>query len=467
MQTVRRQFNLYFALTGAFIALLGAVLYVGHQKWTAGAGAFDRLFANPWSLIGEELQKNTSLPLTTLLVQIVVVLFVGRVCATIGRRAGQPQVIGEMFAGILLGKSVLALLLPDVHAYIFPPSSLGVLYVLSQIGLIIFMFVVGLELDLKKLKQTAGSALLISHVSILFPFLLGSFIALAIYKDYAPAGIPFHSFSLFMGIAMSITAFPVLARILKERNLTQTPLGSLALTCAAVDDVTAWCILALVIGIAKSASVVNAIGVVALSVLFVLTMLKVVRPLLRSYLAKKDGGKFSAKQMSMIFMVVLGSALLTEIIGIHALFGAFIAGTIMPQDHEFRSELESNVGTVGTVVLLPLFFAFTGLRTQIGLLNDLTSWMVLLLILVLAITGKLLGSALAARFSGSSWRDSWSIGILMNTRGLMELVVLNIGYDLGIISAKLFTILVVMALITTVMTGPLLSRVISTKPGLR
>ncbi|HVK61425.1 MAG TPA: cation:proton antiporter [Bdellovibrionales bacterium] len=411
-----------------------------------------------WPLIGDELQRNTTLPLTQLLLQILVILIVGKLCGLIAKRIGQPQVIGEMVAGILIGKSVLALIAPETFESLFPETSLPALSALSQIGLIIFMFIVGLELDWNKLKDKAASALLVSPVSILFPFLLGSLSAFVLFDDYAPPGVPFHSFSLFMGIAMSITALPVLARILRERQMTQTPLGTLALTCAAIDDVTAWCMLALVIGITKSASAANAIGVVGLSMIYIAAMLKVVRPIVRRTLEKHGNGALNHDQIMMIFLVVLGSAVLTEIIGIHALFGAFVAGTIMPRDTRFRTDLEHRLDVV-SVVLLPLFFAFTGIRTQIGLLNDFSSWAVLIVIVALAVIGKLVGSALAARLSGNSWRDSWALGVLMNTRGLMELVVLNIGYDLGILSAKMFTILVVMALVTTIMTGPLLTKI--------
>jgi Kef-type K+ transport system membrane component KefB len=314
-----------------------------------------------------------------------------------------------------------------------------------------------MELDLKVLRNQAHDAVVISHASIIIPYFLGMGLAYYMYQEFAPANVSFLSFALFMGIAMSITAFPVLARIIQERDLTKTKLGSIALTCAAADDVTAWCILAAVIAIVKAGTMLSTVLTIGLSLAYVLIMLYGVRPFLA-----KIGNIYSNREtiskpiVALSFLVLLGSAYLAEIIGIHALFGAFLAGVIMPANMNFRRVLMGKVEDVSLVLLLPLFFVFTGLRTQIGLLNQSHLWSVCGIIVLTAVAGKFGGSTLAARFVGQNWKDSLSIGALMNTRGLMELIVLNIGYDLGILSPEVFSMMVLMALVTTFMTAPAL-----------
>jgi len=377
--------------------------------------------------------------------------------ASLVSKIGQPMVIGEIIAGILLGPSVLGYLLPGVSNFIFQPASLPNLNFLSQLGLILFMFIIGLELDVRLLKNKAHTAVVVSHASIIIPFTLGVGLAYFVYERFAPPHISFLAFGLFMGIAMSITAFPVLARILHERGLTKTALGSLAITCAAADDVTAWCLLAAVIAIVQAGSFMSAVFTVFLAVIYVLAMLKLVRP----WLARMETQYPSAESLNrtfavIAFVVLFLSALTTEVIGIHALFGAFLAGASMPALLSFRKLLASRIEDVSLVILLPLFFAFTGLKTQIGLLNNGMTWLVCGLIITVAVAGKFGGSLLAARFTGQSWSDSFAIGALMNTRGLMELIVLNIGYDLGVLSPTVFTMMVLMALVTTFMTAPAL-----------
>jgi len=351
-------------------------------------------------------------------------------------------------------------LFPDLSHFIFPKDSLASLQFLSQIGLIFFMFLIGVDLDIEKLKNKAQSAIVISHASIIFPYFLGVSLAYVLYQEFAPAHVSFLAFALFMGIAMSITAFPVLARILKERDLTQTPLGALALTCAAADDVTAWCILAAVIAIVKAGNITSALLTISLSLVFVLLMVYIVRPWLKRTMDRMAGRSHSNETMvAVAFFILLACAYLAEVIGIHALFGAFLAGAIMPKNLRFKELLAGKTEDISVLVLLPLFFAFTGLRTQIGLLNDGHLWAVCGLIIFVAVFGKFGGSAIAARLTGQSWKDSFSIGALMNTRGLMELIVLNIGYDLGILSPQIFAIMVLMALATTLMTNPILDLV--------
>ncbi|MFL6196557.1 MAG: cation:proton antiporter [Thermoanaerobaculia bacterium] len=406
--------------------------------------------------VGEALRQNLRDPLGLLLLQVIVIVVAARLAGWLFARMKQPPVIGEMLAGILLGPSLLGMVAPGAVDFLFPASSLGTLKLFSQVGVVLFMFLVGMDLDLRHLREKAHSAVMVSHASIFLPMLLGVGLALFLYHSYAPAGVAFSSFGLFMGIAMSITAFPVLARILEERGLTHTPLGNASIACAAVDDVTAWCLLAVVVAIARASGMASAFLTIGLSVAFVVFMISVVRPWVERTLGREPGTSRRKGLVAGTLIFAFASAWITELIGIHALFGAFLAGVVAPPQREFRAALRERLEVLVSVLLLPLFFAFTGLRTQVGLLNDGWSWLVCLAVVAVAVAGKLGGGMLAARWTGMSWLDSFSIGALMNTRGLMELIVLNLGYDLGILSQKVFAILVLMALATTMMTGPLL-----------
>ena len=421
-----------------------------------------------WVQFLSSLFHNLQHPLALLLSQIITIVVVARIFGWIFRKIGQPSVIGEIIAGIVLGPSLFGLYFPDLSQALFPADSLGNLQLLSQIGLILFMFVVGMELDLKALKNKANEAVVISHASIIIPFALGIGLSYYIYTGFAPQhldpvtkavvfDIPFLSFSLFMGIAMSITAFPVLARIVQERGIHKTRLGTIVITCAAADDITAWCILAAVIAIVKAGSFVSSLYVIGLAILYVIMMLLVVKPFLKrigDLYAKKDNIKKSIVAIFLLTLII--SSYLTEIIGIHALFGAFMMGAIMPDISKFRNVFIEKVEDVSVILLLPLFFVFTGLRTEIGLLNEPYLWKITGFIILVAVVGKFFGSAIAAKFVGQNWRDSLTIGALMNTRGLMELIVLNIGLELGVLTPKVFTMMVIMALVTTFMTGPAL-----------
>jgi Kef-type K+ transport system membrane component KefB len=405
----------------------------------------------------EKIVGASRSPLATLLLQIIVIIVAARLFGAVFRRIGQPPVMGEMIAGIALGPSVLGLIFPQAMGFLFPPSSMNTLSVLSQIGVVLFMFIVGMELDIEHLRQKAAAAVMVSHASIIVPFLLGAAFALLLYPTLAPAGTSFAAFALFMGIAMSITAFPVLARILEDRSLSQSRLGSIALACAAIDDVSAWCILAVVIAIVKAAGLGPSLVTVALTLVFVGAMLFLVKPQLASLIEKRlEDPKRARGLLAGVLAFVLASALFTESIGIHALFGGFLAGVVMPSFAGLRIFLKDRVEAFSSAALLPLFFVFTGLRTQISLLDNWRSWLTCFAIIVVAVTGKLGGSMLMARWTRMSWRDSFTLGALMNTRGLVELVVLNIGYDLGILSARIFVMMVIMALVTTFMTAPLL-----------
>ncbi len=414
---------------------------------------------SPMADAASNARKHLNQPLAHLFLQLLVIILVSRMAGRIFTKFGQPAVVGEMAAGILLGPSLFGLVAPDVFAFVFPKDSLGALRLFSQIGVCLFMFNVGMEVDMRQVRTKARAAVVVSHASIVIPYFLGVGLAWFLYTDLAQPGASFTAFALFMGISMSITAFPVLARILQERGLAKTTLGVTAITCAAVDDVTAWSLMAFVVAIVAATS----LGAAALNLVFVLAfiaiMIFVVRPVLPRLVGagSLENAEPSRGALATSVCVVIAAALTTEIIGIHALFGAFLAGAIMPELGGFRHKLSVRVEHFSSVLLLPLFFAYTGLRTQIGLLNDLESWLICLAIIAVATLGKLGGSAIAARTTGMPWNDSLQLGALMNTRGLMELIALNIGYDLGILSPRIFAMLVIMALATTMLTGPLLT----------
>lgn len=447
----------YFSVTGGFSALIYWIIVKGKVLETVKTTTAVITPNNHWNDFISSMVLNFEDPLAILLAQIITIIIVARFFGWIFRKIGQPSVIGEIIAGIFLGPSLLGMYFPEFSLALFPIQSLGNLQFLSQIGLILFMFVIGMELDLKVLRNKANEAVVISHASIVIPFALGIGLAFFVYKSFAPEGIPFLSFSLFMGIAMSITAFPVLARIVQERGIHKTRLGAIVITCAAADDITAWCLLAVVIAIVKAGTFESALYVIALAFLYVIVMIFIVKPFLKrvgDLYAKSEN--LSKPVVAIFFLTLILSSYATNIIGIHSLFGAFMTGVIMPDISKFRTIFIEKVEDVSVILLLPLFFVFTGLRTEIGLINDPYMWKVTGFIILVAVVGKFLGSALAAKFVGQSWRDSLTIGALMNTRGLMELVVLNIGLDLKVITPEVFTMMVIMALVTTFMTGPAL-----------
>ncbi len=448
----------YFVVTGGFTALIYWIISKGKSL------EIDKKFLRPvtenghWNDFLSSLSLNLHHPLAILLAQIITIIVVARLFGWFFRKIGQPSVIGEIIAGIALGPSLLGLYFPEFSNSLFPIESLGNLQFLSQIGLILFMFVIGMELDLKVLKNRAKEAIVISHASIVIPFALGIGLAYFVYLKFAPSDVAFLPFALFMGIALSITAFPVLARIVQERGIHKTKLGAIVITCAAADDITAWCILAAVIAIVKAGTFVSSLYVIGLAIFYVIVMFFVVKPFLKKIgdlYGKKDN--LNKPVVAIFFLTLIISSYCTEIIGIHALFGAFRTGVIMPDITKFRNLFIEKVEDVSIIVLLPLFFVYTGLRTEIGLINDPFLWKVTGIIILVAVVGKFFGSALAAKFVGQSWRDSFTIGALMNTRGLMELVVLNIGLDLKVLTPEVFTMMVIMALVTTFMTGPTLN----------
>ena len=389
------------------------------------------------------------------LLALTAVVIVGRLLGAVLARIGQPPVIGEVIAGILLGPSLLGRIAPDVAAYVLPLSAAPYLGVIAQLGVMLYMFIVGLELNTGHLRDRAHAIVAISHASIVVPFVLGSLLALFLYPRLATSDVPFTSFALFMGVAMSITAFPVLARILTDRRMASTGLGVVALTCAAADDVTAWCLLALVVGVAR-AKVQGAVLVAVLALVFIAAMFAVARPIAARIVARPALRAPGRDAIALALACMLVSSLVTEWIGVHAIFGAFLFGVIIPHDSPLARALIGRLEELVVILLLPAFFALTGMRTQINLVSGATEWLICGVVILVATIGKFAGSVAAARLSGMDWRSAASLGILMNTRGLMALIVLDIGLNMGIISPTLFAMMVIMAVVTTVATTPML-----------
>ncbi len=465
--TVRNRSTSVFAFY--LLLLLAAILaFLMIQKW----GQTLQAPAGLVTTISETAPANTSQPakidvVVHVLATLASVIGLGNLLAWGLRRIHQPAVIGEVIAGILLGPSVLGLFSPETMQRLIPDAAtdphrlvVSSLNSIAQLGVVLYMFIVGLELNLRKVGQQAKAAIAISHASIVFPFVLGAGMALWLYPILSSREVPFTSFALFLGVAMSITAFPILARILTDQGLQQTDLGVIALSCAAADDVTAWCLLAFVVGVAN-AQLGSAVIVAMATLTFIVIMFVVVRPLLIRWIAWAEPRFADERAIPWFLMLLLCSALTTEAIGIHAVFGAFLLGAVIPHDSRVAKSLSQKLHDVVTILLLPAFFAVTGMNTRIGLINGWESWLICGTIIVFATAGKFGGTIIAARFVGLDWRTSSALGILMNTRGLMELIVLNIGLSLGVISPKLFAMMVMMALVTTLTTTPILKRLLS------
>lgn len=407
--------------------------------------------------------------LAHVLVSMAVIVLAARACgAAFQRWLGQPAVMGEIVAGIVLGPSVLGALSPDAQAFVLAPDAAPHLGIVAKIGVVLFMFLVGLELDTKLLRGSTHATIAISHASIVVPFVLGTALATYLYPRYGSDTVSFTTFSLFTGVSMSVTAFPVLARILTDRKVAGTPLGVTAIACAAVDDVTAWCLLAVVSGVATS-ELRGAAWTIGLVAVYVVAVVGIGRPLLARLAAREEQrtGPVSLGVLAIVFACLLVSAATTESIGIHALFGAFLIGAVLPHDGRLAEQLRARLEDVVVVLLLPVFFAFTGMRTQIGLVSTGADWLACLGVIAVATAGKFGGTVIAARFAKLGWRESSALGILMNTRGLMELIVLNVGLDMGVLSPRLFTMFVLMAVATTFATTPIFATITKGLPALR
>jgi len=387
-----------------------------------------------------------------ILLQLIVILIVVQIFGYLCGRIGQQWVIGEILAGVALGPSLLGALWPSLKGQLFPASALPTLQTLGDIGLVLYMFSLGARLDTHLMLRQSRSAIVVSLSSMLLPLIMGASLAFFLYPGFAGPKATLISFVLLIGTALAITAFPVLARLLAEKNMLGTRIGMLALTCAAVGDVLAWCLLALVVAIIHAKGLTSAALTVGLTVLFIGFMLLVVRRLL-AYADRRIQSKQVLVVLSIILLLL--AAYTTNAIGIHPVFGAFLVGIILPRRTAFVEQVRS-LDQINNVLFLPLFFVYSGLRTQVGLISGPTLWFICLLVLAIACTGKIFGGTLSMRLMGESWRESFSLGVLMNTRGLVELIVLNIGLDLGVLSPTLFAMLVIMALVTTMMASPLL-----------
>ncbi len=391
-----------------------------------------------------------------LLLALATIVLAIRFCGAVARRLGQPPVVGELIGGILLGPSLFGRLAPELSAALLPSSTRPLLSLIGSLGVVMYMFLVGMELDLRDLRRLGRTTFVISQAGIFVPFLLGFWIGSWLHPDYAPAGVPAFVFSRFVGLSLSITAFPVLARILSDRGMTKTPIGTMALSSAAVEDAMAWCLLAVVVGVAQSAAR-NAIVTTLLTMAFVAFVFVVARPVARWVLERFDRDEPSPTSvLSVVLTALLASAAATEFIGVHAVFGAFLFGAVVPGHLQLASDLRHRLESVVFALFLPVFFATIGMRIDLLAMSSLSSWLVLAVIVLAACAGKLGGTLAAARLMGLGWRESTELGVLMNTRGLVELIVLDIGLSLGILSFELFTMLVITALVTTFMTSPLL-----------
>lgn len=400
-------------------------------------------------------------PYPKLLLALPVILATCHVLGRVFERFGQPRVVGEIAAGIVMGPSLFGLFWPSVHGWVFPPQVTSSLGVLAQLGLVLFMFLVGRELDLGSLRRCGYTAAAVSQAGIVVPFLAGLLLALVMYRPFAPDGIGFPAFALFLAVSMSITAFPVLARILADLSLSGTALGAAALSCAAVDDVMAWCLLAVVVATVEGTSFAGVGITVLLSAGFVLLMLLAVRPLLARAVTADEHGRVRIPEPAVLPVLLCGimlSSLATDQIGIHPIFGAFLFGAVTPRESARVEQATAKMRDITVTLLLPLFFVYLGLRTKFALLGgEAELWLWCLAVVGVAIAGKWGGSTAAARATGFGWRDSLSLGALMNCRGLTELIVLNVGLDLGVITPTMFAMLVVMALVSTMLTTPALS----------
>ena len=397
------------------------------------------------------------------LATLAAVIGLGFLLGRVFRRLGQPPVIAEVIAGIILGPSLLGAISPDAMQWLIPDRAAdpeghvkSALKMIAQLGVILYMFLVGLELNGAKLKHQAHATIAVSHASIVVPFVLGAALALPLYPVLSHRGVPFTSFALFLGAALSVTAFPVLARILADRGLEKSEVGVLALGCAAADDVTAWCLLAFVVGVAQS-KLEEGFGVIAGAMTFILVMFFVVRPFLKRL---TNSTSLHPAAIPITFVAVLLAALATEMIGIHAVFGAFLLGAVIPHDSLLAREFTRRLKDVVTGLLLPAFFALAGLQTDIRLVGTWENVLFCAAIIAVATLGKFGGTFAAAKLAGRDSRTAAALGAMMNTRGLMGLIVLDIGLNLGVISPTLFAMMVIMALATTLATAPLLKRLV-------
>lgn len=396
--------------------------------------------------------------MTLLIFQVTIILSVSLTCGWIARRLGQARVIGEIIGGILIGPSVLGRFVPHAFSKLFPATSISLFETISTLGLILFLFLIGSELNYEHIREQRFTATITSLTSMLFPFALGVLASPLLLRHFAPADVAALPFILFLGISMSITAFPVLARILEERQMQSIPLGATAMMCAAVDDVTAWSLLAVAMALLPTDNTTIRLSYRVLWLgAYLCVMMFVVRPL-GTWLARRNNEiRLSYELLGIMLVTVFLSAAATDAIGVHPLFGAFLAGLCFPRVRRWQETLRSRLDVVVSLLLLPIFFALTGMKTRLDLLSGLNIWLWTGFVLLIAVIGKMGGAIAAARWTGYDWKNSIALGALLNTRGLVELIVLNIAYNAHVFSPTLFTMLVLMALATTMMTTPILN----------
>ena len=454
-------FVIYFIILNASVVALWGTLQLGEHLVPTTATANTNLspasFASAFADFQQSVTHHRESTIGRLLLQILVILIAARLMGWLFRKIKQPAVIGEIVAGILLGPSLFGKLSPELFTMLFPQESLPNIQLLSNFGLILFMFAVGMELRLGDIRRQLKGSIVISHAGILLPFVLSLPLSYSIYTQYAAAYTDFTPFALFIGIAMSITAFPVLARIIQESNLQRTHLGKLSLSTAAAGDITAWLMLAAIIAISQSGSILSTGYNLLFLIGYLLVMFGIIRPLFRAAGKVYNNTEvISHGMVGVIIILLLLSSYITELLSMHALFGAFMLGLVMPEDLSFRKIISDKIEDVSLLLFLPLFFVSSGLQTELGLISGVDMWTLLGAFTLIAIVGKVGGTYISARVCGQSPKNSIYLGAFMNTRGLMELVVLGIGYEMGILPPAIYTVLVMMTVITTVMTMPMI-----------
>ncbi len=449
----KRTYFIYSIILVAFIGGIVWILLKGGDTSAFASAPVDSLINLSWN------------PFTNFIFQALVILFLSRLFGSISRTSGQPALTGEIVAGVLLGPSILGWLFPSVYEFLFPASSFAVLEYITQLGLLLFLFIIGMELDVKVLRSRHQRPFLISHLGILIPFALGVLLAYYWYLDFAPS-VNFYGFALFLGIGISVSAFPVLARIIQERGLIKKPIGSLAITAASIDDITAWSLVALAVAVVKADGLLSFLITLLFIALYFVFMIMLIMPIM-----KKIGELYPSKEtlnkrvMGSIFGMLILSVAISELIGLDGLIGAFFAGVIMPRNLSFKKILNDRIEDITVALFLPLLFLYVGLHTNLHIFFEWNAIAFCGLVLIASLLGKLLGVTLTSKTLGGSWKDSFLLGVLMNTRGLMGLIIITLGHQLNVFPETLFTVLVVLVFIATLITNPLLDLLLRKKPS--
>jgi Kef-type K+ transport system membrane component KefB len=399
--------------------------------------------------------------LLKVILQLIVIIAFARIGGWIFKKLGQPQVVGEIAAGLLLGPSCFGRLSPTISAQVFSDDTGQIFLVLGQLGLVFLMFIVGLEFDFGHLRTIGRTAGTVALAGIALPFAMGACLAYFIHDSVA-AEYSKPGFILFMATALSITAIPILGRIMMEFGITRTPLGVLTISAAAVDDAVGWILLAAVSAAVRgSFSLLPVLQMLGWTALFIAAVFFVVRPIVCRWsqrILNSNNGELPLVPFSIVLLLVLTSAVVTNGIGIFSIFGPFVLGASLCDQKALQTAIRLRLEQFVTAFFLPVFFTYTGLRTNIGTLDSAMLWIVCGLVITVATVGKVVGCGVAARLGGMSWRDSASVAIMMNTRALMGLIAVSIGRDLGAIPDTIFCVMVIMSIVTTLITAPILRR---------